>query len=79
MPSGARALAEEIESPLGARHGAPIFVTASLTRRFARENIVRSTLSHAHTVSVDPRTHRVYLPLENVDGRPVLRILIPTS
>ena len=29
---------------------------------------------HAHTVSVDPRTHRVYLPLENVDGRPLLRI-----
>ena len=29
---------------------------------------------HAHTVSVDPRTHRVYLPLENVGGRPVLRI-----
>ena len=21
---------------------------------------------HAHTVSVDPRTHRVYLPLENI-------------
>ena len=32
---------------------------------------------HAHTVAVDPRTHRVYLPLENVDGRPVLRILTP--
>ena len=32
---------------------------------------------HAHTVSVDPRTHRVYLPLENVDGHPVLRILTP--
>lgn len=29
---------------------------------------------HAHTVSVDPRTHRVYLPLENVGGRPMLRI-----
>ena len=29
---------------------------------------------HAHTVSVDPRTHRVYLPLENAGGRPVLRI-----
>ena len=29
---------------------------------------------HAHTVSVDPRTHRVYLPLENINGRPVLRI-----
>ncbi len=32
---------------------------------------------HAHTVSVDPRTHRVYLPLENVDGKPVLRIYEP--
>lgn len=32
---------------------------------------------HAHTVSVDSRTHRVYLPLENIDGRPVLRILTP--
>ena len=32
---------------------------------------------HAHTVSVDPRTHRVYLPLENVNGHPVLRVLIP--
>ena len=30
---------------------------------------------HAHSVAVDPRTHRVYLPLENVDGKPVLRIL----
>lgn len=28
----------------------------------------------AHTVSVDPRTHRVYLPLENINGHPVLRI-----
>ena len=32
---------------------------------------------HAHTVAVDPRTHRVYLPLENVDGHPLLRILTP--
>jgi DNA-binding beta-propeller fold protein YncE len=34
---------------------------------------------HAHTVSVDPRTHRVYLPLENVAGRPVLRIYEPNT
>jgi len=33
---------------------------------------------HAHSVSVDPRTHRVYLPLESVEGRPVLRVLAPT-
>jgi DNA-binding beta-propeller fold protein YncE len=32
---------------------------------------------HAHTVSVDPRTHKVYLPLENIDGHPVLRIYQP--
>ncbi len=29
----------------------------------------------AHSVAVDPASHRVYLPLENVGGRPVLRIL----
>jgi len=32
---------------------------------------------HAHSVAVDPRTHRVYLPLENTGGRPVLRVLEP--
>jgi DNA-binding beta-propeller fold protein YncE len=34
-------------------------------------------LPHAHTVAVDPVSHRVYLPLQNLDGRPVLRILSP--
>lgn len=29
----------------------------------------------AHSVAVDPSTHRVYLPLASVGGRPVLRIL----
>ena len=33
----------------------------------------------AHTIAVDPRTHRVYLPLENVDGRPLLRIMAPVG
>jgi len=32
---------------------------------------------HAHSVAVDPRSHEVYLPLENVDGGPVLRIMRP--
>jgi hypothetical protein len=31
----------------------------------------------AHTVAVDPRTHRIYLPLENVNGKAVLRIFVP--
>jgi sugar lactone lactonase YvrE len=32
---------------------------------------------HAHTVAVDPATHRVYLPLQEVNGKPALRILAP--
>lgn len=34
---------------------------------------------HAHTIAVDPGTHRVYLPLASVAGRPVLRILEPSD
>jgi DNA-binding beta-propeller fold protein YncE len=37
------------------------------------------TMPHAHTVSVDPRSHLVYLPLENVDGHPLLRIMRHTN
>ena len=33
--------------------------------------------TRAHTVAVDPRTHRVFFPLENVAGRPLLRVLQP--
>jgi YVTN family beta-propeller protein len=35
----------------------------------------RITMPHAHTVSVDPRTHLVYFPLQELDGRPLLRIM----
>ena len=33
------------------------------------------SIPHAHTVSVDPRTHLVYFPLQNINGHPVLRIM----
>lgn len=33
----------------------------------------------AHSVAVDPTTHRVYFPLQNVDGRGVLRVMAPTD
>ncbi len=33
----------------------------------------------AHSVSVDPATHRVYLPLADVSGHPVLRVLVPSD
>ncbi len=32
-------------------------------------------LPYAHSVTVDPRTHLVYLPLQNIGGRPVLRVM----
>ena len=34
-------------------------------------------LPHGHSVAVDSRTHLAYFPLEDLDGRPVLRILEP--
>ncbi len=36
------------------------------------------TMPHAHTVAVDPRTHLVYFPLQDVGGQPVLRIMSGT-
>src|SRR5881296_840349 len=33
----------------------------------------------AHSVGVDPATHRVYLPLADVSGHPVLRVLVPSD
>src|SRR6266571_3959723 len=35
-------------------------------------------MPHAHTVAVDPRTHLVYFPLQNVADQPVLRIMSGT-
>ena len=36
-------------------------------------------MPHAHTVSVDPKTHLVYFPLEDMGGRPLLRIMKPAD
>ena len=33
----------------------------------------------AHSVAVDPTTHLVYFPLQNVGGRGVLRVMAPTN
>src|SRR2546425_1976092 len=35
--------------------------------------------ANAHTVAVDQRTHRVYFPLQSVNGKPMLRIAIPSD
>jgi pimeloyl-ACP methyl ester carboxylesterase len=34
---------------------------------------------NAHTVAVDPATHRIFLPLADDNGRPVLRVMAPGS
>lgn len=36
-------------------------------------------MPHAHTVAVDPKSHLIYLPLENVNGHPLLRIMRPVD
>lgn len=33
----------------------------------------------AHSVSVNAESHRLYLPLQNVNGRPALRVMIPAA
>lgn len=32
---------------------------------------------NSHTVCVDSKTHKAYFPLKNLNGRPVLRIMLP--
>jgi DNA-binding beta-propeller fold protein YncE len=34
--------------------------------------------AHAHTVSVDQATHKVYIPLQNLNGTPALKIMLPS-
>ena len=50
-----------------------------------RENgkalVLKGTIKmpYAHTVCVDPQTHLVYFPLQNLNGHPVLRIMRPAE
>ena len=44
------------------------------------EKIGEGLFAHnAHSVAVDPSTHRVYFPLQNINGKPVLRIAVPSD
>ncbi|HEX8925463.1 MAG TPA: YncE family protein, partial [Terriglobales bacterium] len=43
----------------------------------ALRSVGSCSMPHAHSVSVDPKTHLVYFPLENVNGKPLLRIMRP--
>lgn len=56
-----------------ATEGGGLWVYRLQERRLVPEGVL--DLPHAHTVSVDTSTHLVYLPLQNVEGRPVLRLL----
>ena len=63
---------------------APLQVVADLplpgsASRFDYQSLESTTgrlfISHTgHSVAVDPATHRVYVPLADVSGRPALRI-----
>ena len=54
-------------------------VTVFAEHDHALQSLGQFTMPHAHTVAVDPKSHLVYFPLENVDGHPLLRIMKPTS
>lgn len=54
-----------------------VTVFAELRRRL--ELLGTYTAPQAHSVSVNPVTHEVYLPLADIGGRPVLRILAPVD
>ena len=41
------------------------------------ETVGSLSIPYAHTVCVDPDTHLVYFPLQNMNGFPVLRIMEP--
>ena len=51
----------------------PVTVFSERNRKLVLDGQIR--MPHAHTVSVDPRTHLVYFPLQDVDGHPLLRIM----
>ena len=56
--------------------GVTVFTEAAAgaaDRRLVRDGEI--SMPHAHTVAVDARSHLVYFPLENVNGRPILRIM----
>lgn len=38
-----------------------------------RELLKADAGPNAHSVAVDPETHHIYLPLQNLNGHPVLR------
>ena len=54
-------------------------VTIFRERGKALVNVGTIFMPHAHTVAVDPETHLVYFPLQNIDGHPFLRIMEPSS
>jgi DNA-binding beta-propeller fold protein YncE len=54
--------------------------TVTVFRENGKALVSMGTLSmpHAHTVCVDPDTHLVYFPLQDLNGKPVLRIMEPS-
>jgi DNA-binding beta-propeller fold protein YncE len=58
-----------------ATEGGGLWVYRVRERRLVAEGVL--DLRNAHTVSVDTSTHLVSLPLQNVEGRPMLRVLSP--
>lgn len=46
--------------------------------RTLHEKASAKLADHAHAVAVDQATHRVYFPLQDINGHPVLRVMTPS-
>jgi len=69
------------DAELGQLHVSSESGNVSVFHLQGRELVLRGevSMSHAHTVAVDPKTHLVYFPLERIDGCPLLRIMESVS
>jgi DNA-binding beta-propeller fold protein YncE len=52
-----------------------VFQETDSTTSGVQPLVQQSVGPNAHSVAVDPQTHHVYLPLANLDGKPILREL----
>jgi DNA-binding beta-propeller fold protein YncE len=79
LPAGVDVLAFDpgLERLYAASETGTVAVFAVSGDRSIREMGRAFLAANAHTVAVDPSTHRVYFPLENLGGHPALRVMQP--
>ena len=73
--AGRRLERHEFDFALQARGSVRLNAAGALPSGIHWLRLSQGDVGHAHTVSVDPRTHLAYFPLQDVEGHPLLRIM----